>query len=88
MRWPKRWLSRSTGIFTECLLQAVQAPDVTLLDHLQEQSGRSRTVITSRKLKPYLESAVPVVAGAINVQLRQTPEVRVETALPKSTLLT
>jgi hypothetical protein len=42
-----------------------------------------QAVITSRRLKSYLESRVPVVAGAINIQLRQQPEVRVETALPK-----
>jgi hypothetical protein len=71
------------GIFTDCLLEALKAPDASLLDHLQELSGGSRTVITSRKLKPYLESAVPVAASAINMQLRQSPEVRVETALPK-----
>ena len=71
------------GIFTECLLQIVQSPEAALLDDVRETNGNSRTVITSRKLKPYLESTVPIVAGTISVQLRQTPEVRVESALPK-----
>jgi hypothetical protein len=41
------------------------------------------SVITSCRLKPYLEEKVPLAAAAVNIQLTQQPVVRVETASPK-----
>lgn len=69
---------RYRGIFTECLLKAVKAPEPKLVDQ-----SASLAVISSRKLKPHLESTVPVEAAAIDINLRQTPELHVETDLPK-----
>jgi hypothetical protein len=74
--------TRYDGIFTSSLLEAVQTPSQALVDAVAE--GRaSLSVITSRKLKPYLEETVPVIAAGISIKMRQKPEIRVETALPK-----
>jgi Caspase domain len=70
------------GIFTDALLQTVGTPALTLLDTLNEGDASIR-VITSRTLKGVMEATVPAVAGGISVKMRQIPELRVETALPK-----
>jgi hypothetical protein len=70
------------GVFTECLLKAVEAPGTDLVDTLADEVP-PLSVVSSRKLKPHLESTVPVVAGAVDVRVRQKPDLRVETALPK-----
>jgi hypothetical protein len=66
------------GLFTDCLLQAVNQPPNGLVE-----SVATLAVISSRRLKDHLESTVPIAASSINLVLSQTPEVRVETALPK-----
>lgn len=73
---------RYRGIFTDCLLKAVKKPDAGLVDPLTDGAAQV-SVVTSRRLKPYLESTVPVDAATIDIKLRQIPELRVETALPK-----
>lgn len=69
------------GIFTETLLDAVKMPTPDLVEQLDLPAVLH--VITPRKLKPLLESSVPMRAAAIDVRIRQTPEVRVGTALPQ-----
>lgn len=73
---------RYRGLFTDCLLKALQAPGSVLAEKLPG-STPVRSIITSRSLKPYLEKQVPLDAAAINIQLNQQPQVRVETASPK-----
>lgn len=73
---------RYRGLFTDCLLKALQAPGSRLAETLPG-SAPVRSIITSRSLKPYLEQQVPLDAAAINIQLNQQPQVRVETASPK-----
>lgn len=69
------------AIFTDALLKALRAPRPELRD--VALGPPPLAVITSRGLKQYLEALVPVNAGTVDVRLRQQPEVRVETALPK-----
>lgn len=73
---------RYRGIFTECLLRAVEAPPPELVE-VANDGTFALDVITSRKLKGHLEATVPVDASEFSVQLRQKPQVIVETALPK-----
>jgi hypothetical protein len=70
------------GLFTDCLLKALHAPGVSLVEKLPDNTPE-RSIITSRRLKPYLEQQVPLAAAAVNIQLTQQPVVRVETASPK-----
>lgn len=73
---------RFRGIFTDCLLRVLKSPPHDMVESLSN-SGPPLTVVTSRKLKPYLESTVPVDAASVDIQLRQKPEIHVETAFPK-----
>jgi hypothetical protein len=70
------------GLFTDCLLKALHTPGVSLVERLLDGTP-PLSVITSRRLKPYLEQQVPLAAAAVNIQLTQQPVVRVETASPK-----
>jgi hypothetical protein len=70
------------GLFTDCLLKALHAPGISLVEKLPD-STLEQSIITSRRLKPYLEQQVPLAAAAVNIQLTQQPVVRVETASPK-----
>lgn len=73
---------RYRGLFTDCLLKALRAPSSPMAENLPG-SAPELFIITSRRLKPHLENQVPLDAAAINIQLNQQPQVRVETASPK-----
>lgn len=73
---------RYRGLFTDCLLKALQASDSRMAEKLPD-SAPELFIITSRRLKPHLITQVPLDAAAVNIQLNQQPEVRVETASPK-----
>lgn len=73
---------RYRGLFTHCLLKALQEAD-SLLAENPPGSAPEVFIITSRKLKPHLITQVPLDAAAVNIRLNQQPEVRVETASPK-----
>ncbi|MGI4742585.1 MAG: caspase family protein [Janthinobacterium lividum] len=70
------------GLFTDCLLKALHAPGGSLVEKLPD-STPALSIITSRRLKSYLEQQVPLAAAAVNIRLTQQPVVRVETASPK-----
>lgn len=70
------------GLFTDCLLKALHTPGGSLVEQLLDGTP-PLSVITSRRLKPYLEQQVSLAAAAVNIQLTQQPVVRVETASPK-----
>jgi hypothetical protein len=70
------------GLFTHCLLQAVMRPPETLVDSVDD-AGVQFSVVSSRRLKDHLESTVPIEAAKVRLDLSQTPDLRVETALPK-----
>jgi hypothetical protein len=73
---------RYSAVFTDSLLATVRAPDEALIDEIPD-GGAALTVLTSRKLKTHLEGTVALTAAERDVRIRQTPQVRVETALPK-----
>jgi hypothetical protein len=73
---------RYKGIFTDSLLKAVNVPKPEWVEAVEDGSTRL-SVVTARRLKPHLETTVPEEASAVSVTLRQEPEVRVESALPK-----
>jgi Caspase domain len=75
-------VERYRGLFTDNLLAAVKAPRQEWIESVAEGTT-TLAVVTSRKLKPHLEEIVPVDAATVDVKLRQQPDVRVETALPK-----
>lgn len=70
------------GLFTDCLLAAVSTPDSSMVEQIVATTPPV-AIITSRSLKPHLESQVPKAAAAISLKLNQRPSVRVETANPK-----
>ena len=70
------------GLFTSCLLDVVASPPVGMPEPTVD-AGATISVLSSRRLKDHLEDAVPIAAAAISIKLRQLPELRVETALPK-----
>jgi pentatricopeptide repeat protein len=70
------------GIFTEYLLDAVWTPAPTLIETIEER-GKLVSIVPSWKLKPHLETGLPVHAATIDMRLRQRPELRVESHLPK-----
>lgn len=69
------------GIFTETLLESVTMPSEDLVEQIP--GPPLLDVITTRKLKPLLESSVPLRAADHDVRNRQRPEVRPGTALPQ-----
>jgi hypothetical protein len=69
-------------VFTDFLLETTRAPLAVLVDDLPG-AAPPRSVLTARKLKPYLEARVPIAAATHDMRLRQTPVVKVGTALPK-----
>ena len=71
-----------SSIFTDFLLEAVTHPIETQVEEVDAATMRLN-VVSSRKLKEHLEAVVPVRAGERDVRIRQTPQLRVESALPK-----
>lgn len=70
------------GLLTSCMLKALQGMPTTLVEQLVD-GPVTRKVVASRPLKGYLVQAVPDAAAAISIKLLQSPDVRVESALPK-----
>lgn len=75
-------VKRYDGIFTRKLLDTVKNPTKDIVDRIDED-GKLIDVISSRSLKPKLQTDVPAAAAAFDVRLRQVPELQVETALPQ-----
>ena len=71
--------TRFRGIFTDALLGSVRSPQPVMIEPLQGTGP----VVSSRRLKDYLEATVPEHASDVDFRLRQVPQVIVETALPK-----
>jgi hypothetical protein len=75
-------LTRYGAVFTDFLLDTVRAPVAELVDAVPG-AVPPRSVLTARKLKPHLESRVPIAAASHDIRLRQTPVIKVGTWLPK-----
>ena len=66
------------GVFTSLLLDAIQMPVATLVDHLASPS-KPLKVIASRKLKPYLEATVPL--GTADFDVAHSADSRVTSSI-------
>ncbi|EEA04358.1 peptidase C14 caspase catalytic subunit p20 [Burkholderia sp. H160] len=70
------------GLLTSCMLKALSGVPATLIEQTND-AGTVRRVVASRPLKIHLARAVPDAASAVSIALRQDPDARVESALPK-----
>jgi hypothetical protein len=70
------------SLFTDCLLKVVDRPPMDLVKSVVDD-GVTVSVIPTRLLKDYLKATVPVQAAIIDPRMNQSPEIHVETALPK-----
>ncbi len=70
------------GLLTECLLEALKGNEPSVVEPLNESVGATR-VVAARPLKAYLLRAVPAAAAKVSIKLAQSPDARVESALPK-----
>jgi hypothetical protein len=70
------------GLLTSCMLKALSGVPATLIEQTTD-AGTVRRVVASRPLKIHLARAIPDAASAVSITLRQDPDVRVESALPK-----
>jgi hypothetical protein len=71
-------IRRYRGVFTECLLKAVSTPESEVIESLPDGTQ----IITSWRLKDYLQSTVPVEVARADIRLRQIPDVRVGARQP------
>lgn len=71
------------GLLTSCMLKAFTGKPASLIEQIDDASGKRRSVVASRPLKAHLIKAVPDAASMVSIKLRQYPDVRVESALPK-----
>ncbi|MDX1628962.1 MAG: caspase family protein [Fulvivirga sp.] len=70
------------GIFTECLLHALQGDVPEVVKEVQQNSDNKIWLIPSHPLRDHLKDAVPKKAQEVNIRLNQHPEVRAESHLP------
>ncbi len=70
------------GLFTECLMKALEGQELSAIETLQE-NGVPFKAVSTRSLKPYLKRAVPQAAAAIQVTLVQKPDSIVESQAPQ-----
>lgn len=68
---------RDRGLMTQCLLEALEGrvPEVI---HSFDEAGQASSVVPCRPLKTWLTAALPLAAAAVSLQVRQLPDVRVE----------
>ena len=69
------------AIFTDCILKGLGGTVQEVVEQVPEPPP-IRWLIRSRKLKSYLEQAVPDAASQVSIKLQQDPEIRIESDLP------
>ena len=79
---PDEAIRSHRGLLTQCLIGALQGNEPTVVQ-VWKEGAESRQVVPSRPLRMYLANAVPDAAAAVSIALKQDPDVRVESALPK-----
>ncbi|WP_428422819.1 hypothetical protein [Methylibium sp.] len=79
---PDEAIRSHRGLLTQCLIEALQGREPTVVQ-LWQDGAASRQVVPSRPLRMHLANAVPEAAAAVSIALKQDPDVRVESALPK-----
>lgn len=66
------------GLLTDCLIKALDGQIADVIVDLQ-----AHRVVPARPLKLYLAKAIPAEAAKVSIKLSQSPDARVESALPK-----
>ncbi|MEW8437575.1 MAG: caspase family protein [Candidatus Thiodiazotropha taylori] len=75
-------VSNFKGLFTECLLTALNGNVPTLVTKIVS-NGNERWVIQSEHLETHLETNVPIEAANISIKLSQKPQIIPESRLPQ-----
>lgn len=70
------------GLLTSCMVKALKGMPQTIVEQIVDGTT-TRKVIASRPLKGHLVQAIPDAAAAYSISLSQSPDIRVESALPK-----
>lgn len=70
------------GIFTECMLRALNGKEPNVVTKI-EDNGRDRWLVLADKLDPHLETVVPIEASNISIKLSQKPVAISESRVPQ-----
>jgi len=70
------------ALLTHCLLQALEGQPSSLIRQV-DRDGSIIHVVASRELKRHLLKAIPKAARAASIHLTQSPDIRVESELPR-----
>jgi hypothetical protein len=70
------------GIFTKCLLDGLAGSEESLRE-IVDENRKSIQVVSSRTLKPWLQTTVQERVSSASLELNQFPELRVESQRPK-----
>lgn len=79
---PDQAIQSHRGLLTQCLLDALYGR-VPIVVQQWGSGAAARHVVPSRPLRNHLSLAVPLAAFSVSLTLRQDPDVRIESALPK-----
>lgn len=79
---PDETITRDRGLLTQCLLAALEGkvPEVIESANVDGVAGH---IVSSRPLKAWLTSELPLAASDISFKLQQHPDVRIESDMPK-----
>jgi len=78
----KEAVNNFKGIFTECMLRALNGKEPNVVTRIQD-NGRDRWLVLADKLDPHLETVVPVEASNISIKLSQKPVAISESRVPQ-----
>lgn len=79
---PDQVVPNYRALLTHCMLQALQGQPSSLIRQV-DRDGSNIHVVASRELKRHLLKAVPAAARAASIHLTQSPDIRVESELPR-----
>lgn len=79
---PDATIARDRGLLTQCLLAALEGK-VPQVIKSAEVDGVAGQIVSSRPLKTWLTSELPLAASEISFKLQQHPDVRIESDMPK-----
>lgn len=79
---PAQAVAQYRGLFTDCMLKALEGVPPTLIETVPDGAG-VKHVVAPRPLQDHLEIAVPKAAAAVSIKLRQDPDAQIESILPK-----
>lgn len=79
---PDQAIPSYRALLTHCLLEALQGQPPSIIRQV-DRDGTIIHVVASRELKRHLLNAVPTAARAASIHLTQSPDIRVESELPR-----